>query len=308
MFSRILLSVPLLLAACGDLPRPFSGRPGRLAARLAQPPPARLAVPAPPRALLTDAAQDTFAGALADALVDREVPAVARESRPGDWQLVITAELERGQVVPTYTVRDERGRSQGSSVGVPMPAAAWAEGDPVVLKMSAIAAAPKLAELLSAIDATRKRSDPRSIYNRPAQVAVPDVTGAPGDGNQSLARQLRAQLPKFGDLVQDTPLGADFTVKGGVRTAPGAAGSTRVEIEWLISDAAGHDLGRVVQINEVPAGSLDHYWGDVALVVAQEAAGGVQEVILKQTGGRQPAKSAGAVVQPASGQSPPVQP
>jgi len=284
VIARGLLALPLLLAACGDLPRPFAGHPSPLAQRLAQPPPPRLAVPPPGNALLSDSAGDTLAGAITDALVGIEVPAVAHAARRGDWQLVVSADMVGTNVVPTYTVRDPKGAPQGSFKGVAMPGKAWADGDPLVLKLEAVASAPKIAELLTAIDATRKRSDPHSLYNRPAQVAVPDVTGAPGDGNESLALRMRAELPKLGDLVQTKPLGADFTVAGQVRTARSSNTTMRVEIQWLISDAAGHDLGRVVQINEVPAGSLDHFWGDVAMVVAQEAAGGVQDVILRQSG------------------------
>jgi hypothetical protein len=271
----------LLLAGCGALPEPFAGHPGALGARLAAPPPARLAVPPPAAALLTNAAGKRLAGAVADALVEREVPAFAQTARPGDWRLDVTAELQNNQVLPKYIIRDERGRVQGSAMGVAMPAAAWSLGDPLALKMEAAAIAPKLADLLVTIDAMRKRSDPHSIYNRPAQVAVPDVTGAPGDGNESLALAMRRQLPQLGDMVQETPAGADFVVAGQVHTAPEGA-NTRIEIQWRIIDAAGHDLGQVVQLNDVPSGSLDHYWGDVALVVAQQAAGGVQEVIDKQ--------------------------
>ena len=292
--AKLVPALPLLLAACGDLPQPFAGRPGATAARLIQPPPPRLAVPAPTHALLTESAADTLAGAVADALVDREVPAVAHEARRGDWQLAINAELRDARVVPTYTVRDERGRAQGTATGVAMPPKAWSDGDPYMLKMEAAAIAPKIADLLVGIDATRKRSDPHSLYNRPAQVAVLPVTGAPGDGNLALTRHMRAQLPKLGDIVQDAPEGADFTVAGRVRTAPGAGNATRVEIQWLISDAAGHDLGRVVQLNEVPAGSITPYWGDVAVVVVDEAAGGVQDVILRQTGRRGGAEAAPA--------------
>ncbi len=42
--------------------------------------------------------------------------------------------------------------------------------------------------------------------------------------------------------------------------------------------------GKVVQLNNIPAGSLDHYWADVAVVVATEAAGGVNDVIARQSG------------------------
>ena len=48
--------------------------------------------------------------------------------------------------------------------------------------------------------------------------------------------------------------------------------------------ANGDERGKVVQLNDIPAGSLDHYWGDVAVVVATEAAGGVNDVILRQSG------------------------
>jgi len=34
----------------------------------------------------------------------------------------------------------------------------------------------------------------------------------------------------------------------------------------------------------VPASSLNGYWGEVATAVAQEAAGGVRDVILRQSG------------------------
>ncbi len=39
-----------------------------------------------------------------------------------------------------------------------------------------------------------------------------------------------------------------------------------------------------MQLNEVPPGSLDSYWGEVAVVVATEAAGGVHEVVLQASG------------------------
>ena len=42
-------------------------------------------------------------------------------------------------------------------------------------------------------------------------------------------------------------------------------------------------MGKVVQLKEIPAGTLDHYWGDVAVVVATEASAGISDVIKLQT-------------------------
>ena len=67
---------------------------------------------------------------------------------------------------------------------------------------------------------------------------------------------------------------------------PTAGGKDRVEIQWVINDGRGREVGRVGQLNEVPHGMLDQYWGDVALVVAQEAAGGVRDVIASQRAAR----------------------
>ncbi len=276
----------LLLAGCGNLPRPFQGAPGATAMRLAQPPPARLAVPAPDNALLPDAAGRELAASVAESLQAQEVPAVAATPRAGDWRLIVTADRRMNAVVPVYTVENPKGESRGNAEGKPVPLAAWAAGEPATFRQAAVDAAPGIAALLTRIEAARQRSDPNSLLNRPAKVDVADVEGAPGDGNQQLTRQMRDKLSKLGSLVQDTPNGADFLVEGHVRMVPEGGGQQRVEIQWVLKAPNGDERGRVVQLNEVPSGSLDHYWGDVAVVVADEASGGIRDALLTQTGRR----------------------
>ncbi len=288
-FRGAALALAVVLAGCGGLPQPFSGNPGATARRLAQPPPARLAVTTPTHAMLTDIGADTIAGALADALVAKEIPAVAEAPRRGDWHVVLTADLHDGKVVPVFTVTDPAGKDQGESQGQPVDAGDWEKADPKMLRQVATDGAPGIVSLLSSIQAARLASDPNSLVNRPARVYLKAVTGAPGDGNEALARQIRLRLPQLGEVMQDTQDKADFTLEGDVATAPGAGGTTRVEIQWIVTDAAGVERGRIVQLNEVPQGTLDGLWGDVAYVVAQEAAGGVKDVILNQIGGRKPA-------------------
>jgi hypothetical protein len=137
-------------------------------------------------------------------------------------------------------------------------------------------------------------ADPNSLYNRPAKVQVADVTGAPGDGDLALTKQLKSKLAALGPMVQDSATGADFIVQGDVKMVPIPGHQERVEIQWSVKNASGDERGKVVQLNEIPAGSLDHYWADVAMVVATEAAGGVNDVILRQSGRKEgtPAQAA----------------
>jgi hypothetical protein len=277
------LLVALLLAACGDLPEPFLGNPGATARTLAQPPTPRLAVPPPAEALLPDAATQEFASALAAGLQTREVPAVADQARKNDWQLVTSAEQRGATVVPVYGVKNPKGEEKGKAEGNPVPTEAWAAASPAVLQQAAIDAAPKIANLLSGIQAAAQRGDPNSLYNRIANVQIVPVTGAPGDGNVSLTKQMKAHLAALGPVVQDAADGADFIVQGNVRMVP-IGGQQRVEIQWAVKAANGDERGKVVQLNDIPAGSLNRYWADVAVIVASEASGGVNDVIIRQSG------------------------
>ena len=313
MLLRLCLLLPLLLAACGDLPEPFLGNPGATGRVLAQPPTPRLAVLPPHDALLADAPSRDFAAALATSLQTQEVPAFADRVQPNDWSLRTRAEQHGGAVVPTYTVLTPKGDEKGTTEGPPVPTAAWAEATPATLQQAAKDAAPKIASLLTGINTSIQHADPNSLYNRVAKVQVPPVSGAPGDGNIALTREMKSHLSKLGLVVQDSASGADFIVRGEVRMVPIPGGQQRVEIQWAVAAPNGDERGRVIQLNNIPAGSLDHYWADVAVVVATEASGGVNDVILRQSGkepGAQPVhgQAQGALVegaQPGTGRPAP---
>jgi hypothetical protein len=279
----VLLAFLLPLAGCGDLPEPFLGNPGPTALKLRQPPEPRLAVPPPGMALLPDDAARSFAVALARSLRAREVPAYALAPAPTDWRLAVTAQTRGAVVVPRYTVLNPEGQSQGTVTGAPVPAAAWAAGQPATLDAVAGQAAPQLAQLLTGVEVALMRADPNSLYNRPARVVIGPVRGAPGNGDAALARAMRAALTAAGEQVQPKPAGADFVVRCEVRLTPAPGDKQRVEIRWIVDTAAGAEGGRVFQLNLVPAGSLDHDWTPVAPTIAQQAAEGVKEVILRQS-------------------------
>ena len=281
------LALLLGLSACGDLPQPFAGNPGADALRLAAPPPARLDIPAPTAALLPTAQAAAWSRALADSLLAKEVPAVAQPSRPGDWHLGVTAVRQGDRIVPTYRVVGPSGRTVEQEQGPAVPAQAWSAADPALLAANAALAATQVDAMLTRIQAAQAQADPNSLLNRPTSIYFAGVTGAPGDGDDELGRDLAARLPDEHDRLQPAAAGADYVVDGTVAVSkPDRAndGVQHVEIVWTVHNAKGHEAGRATQLHDVPAHSLDGYWGDVAAAAADEAAGGIHEVIANNEG------------------------
>ena len=278
------LTALLALASCGDLPMPFKDRPGDTALRLAAPPPARLAVPSPSKALLANDGAILWARDMATALDDQEVPAEAIVPTKGDWRLILTAAVNGDTVIPSYTVLTPRGAIKGQTAGKPVPAAAWANADPATLKQVADAAAPDIAAMLTGIQAAIRQADPNSLMHRPARIWFTGVTGAPGDGDRTLATAVRTQLKALGDILVGSANGADFTLTGTVGVASPKDGHQVVELDWHVLDAAGHEAGKVSQLNAVPAHLLDGGWGDNAQAAGVEAATGVHQVIVNNSG------------------------
>ncbi len=274
----------LALSACGDLPEPFLGNPGANARRLAQPLSPLLAVPPGSDTLLPDAANQELAKQIALALQATEVPAMVRTPADTDWRLVTRVEHDGAFVTPMFSIQNPEGKEEGVAQGEQVPLSAWAHADQALLTQVAAEAGPRIGAVLTSIRVSHDKADPGSLYNRAAKVDVADVTGAPGDGNVALTQQLRARLAVLGPVVLTTPSGADFIVQGEVKVVPIPKHQERVEIQWIVKTPSGDERGRVVQLNEIPAGTLSRYWGDVAVVVATEASNGVNDVILRQAG------------------------
>jgi hypothetical protein len=283
-FGRLALLLCLTLCACGDLPEPFIGNPGATARRLAQPLTPLLAVPPGSDTLLIDSASQQLAKQLAMALQATDVPAMVRTPGKYDWRLITRAEHDGNSVRPVFSVQNPQGKEEGTVEGEAVPVQAWASADPALLHQVAAEAAPRIGAVLTSIRVAHDKADPGSLYNRPAKVLVTDVTGAPGDGDQSLTQQMRARLAVLGPVVLTTAPGADFIVQGQVKMVPIPNHQERVEVQWIVKTGSGDERGRVVQLNEIPAGTLDHYWGDVAVVVATEASRGINDVIRRQSG------------------------
>ncbi len=293
------------LAACGDLPQPFRGQPGLVASRLARPPAYRLAVTVPAGTLPTAAQADALSRVLVEALTAQEVPAVAGDPWPLDWVVEVAAARQPSGVAPRYVLRDADGASLGEAMGSAVPLRDWQIADEEVLRRAATEVAPRLATLVARADALRRTGDERAAGAAPPVVRLLPVRGAPGDGNRSLTARMGERLATLGFQVQDQAEAAEYAVQGVVEMGPAARGQQRIEVVWTVSRRDGYDLGRVVQLNEIPAGSLNGLWGDVAFVVADEAAGGVRDVITNAGGQAVPGQgTSGGAAAPAAPPAP----
>jgi len=281
MAFPLALPLALLVAGCGDLPQPFRGRPGAEAQRLAVPLALRLAVPPPTEAMLTDDAARLLSEKIAAALQAQDIPAVALATPlPLDWRVEVVAEREGQAVRPRLRLLDADGRLQAAADAQPIALRAWAEAAPATLDALAAETVPRLSTLLLQVEAVRKSSDPASIAAGPPRFRLAGVRGAPGDGNTMLAARMKEFLAGQGFLVQDSADGAGYALQAEVVVVDTARNLQRVEIQWIVSRRDGEELGRVVQMNEIPAGRLNRLWGDVAYVVAEEAAAGVKTVVV----------------------------
>jgi hypothetical protein len=278
--KNLILGLPLALAACGTLPEPFYGDPGREGAILSIPPAPVLMVPAPTGALLGNDAAKLYAKDLAAQLANMEVPSIFGPAAKGDWQLVTTAKLDGNNVIPAYAVIGPNGKIYGRLQGAPVSAAAWADGAATALQSGAVADAKPLSKLLGNINAQVQQSNPLSLENRPPRVFIGSVTGAPGDGDTALPLDLSRDLPSPNLELVTTAKQADFSVTGMVRATPSSPGHVTVELDWTVLDANHRKIGQVTQLHVLALSDISPYWGDVAAAAASEAANGIQDVVL----------------------------
>ncbi len=126
----------------------------------------------------------------------------------------------------------------------------------------------------------------------PMLAVVPLVSGAPGDGRTTLAEAMRHALTKEGVKVVSSSSGA-YKIQGQVEMTPSNNGEQSITIRWMVSDPAGRQLERtVVQKNNIPAGSLDKSWGEVADQAAAAAASEIMKLVNKPSGQAQASANA----------------
>ncbi len=126
---------------------------------------------------------------------------------------------------------------------------------------------------------------------RPAPASAPSssevmalvaaVSGAPGDGERSLATALKKRLTAGGVRLASAASRNVYTVKGRVSLTEAASGRQNVRIDWSVEGPGGTKLGTVSQQNTIPKGSLNGPWGAIADAAAGAAAAKIIKLLPK---------------------------
>lgn len=269
----------LATAGCGQLPRPFqpSAKDVDLQALLAR----KTLYVVPP----ADFAEgEEFAVALAAALEAHGLAATAAgtpANRIVRLEVAVAPSGDRERVAMTASVLEPDGEPVVSVARAdPAPAGDVGDGDPFVLAALADALAADLAASLAPAPIEQV-----ALPGFPgARLVVLPISGAPGDGADSLPAALRAELERRDLPLARDPGPEDLLIAGRVEVVPDGPGAERATISWRLlrtapDGAPGEEIGRIAQANRIPEGSLDGRWGQVARLVADYAADGLEDLL-----------------------------
>ena len=251
----------------------------------------------PPVAGLPEAAGNSgteLAAAVAEAMRKAEIIAVEAAPAAGRYALVGAFEpgaASPGRIAIAWRLIDDEGREARRFVteGAPDPAGRW---------MAAMAD-----EAVSMVNRHIVESEglPPAPSEMPTLTIV-GVEGAPGAGGRALTSALEYHLKQAGLTLSDTPTADGLRVSGKVSVipskVPGAADLLdNLTVAWTVRRADGGELGQIEQANDVPKGLLNGPWGDLAFVIAEGAAEGISDLLLR-TAGRKQGGAASATIQP----------
>jgi hypothetical protein len=271
----------VLVAACQPLPHPFADdvpRRGSPILDLRD----NASVTIAPIEGVPRATAEKLGHAMASALQEHEIAASEKAASIGSYELVgriqeTPAAAGKVALVAVWALRDPSGQQLGErSERVEAAASDWQEGSDDAVGRLAAASATRLVALLQDDTPTEAEIGGRT------RLRIDAVTGAPGDGGESLPKAITEFLKKQ-DLVvvTDPEAAADLVLDANVAVTPPKSGQQHVKIVWHVRRKDGAEIGTVGQENDVPTGLLDGPWGDVAYMIAVSAQDGIMQLVAR---------------------------
>ncbi len=286
------LAVAALVAGCQPLPHPFAG----------DRPPADLltirdsaGISVAPITGHPAAVTAKLGAAVSHALLQRDIPASDRTTSLGSYLLYgrlarSLAKHGSAKLTAYWRLYSARGKTVGERTAeVEAPVEEWRAGAAKPIERLAAASAAVIAPMIEdeapAAAAQAASADKGSGRLR---IAVQPLSGAPGDGDKSLAAAVGTVLQRQDLAIVEAGQPADLTIDGKVTVAPVKSDKQHVKILWRVRRADGAEIGTVGQENDVPRGMLEGPWGDLAYSVAIAAREGLMQLVAR---GAPPPKS-----------------
>jgi hypothetical protein len=229
-----------------------------------------------------------LAGAVAQAMRNAEIAASEAPPVNGRFALLGRSEPESdaaGKIAVTWTLVDDNGEVVRHFV-------TQRQGDPDGKWIQAMAG-----EVVAAVNRYVMESEglPPPPEEMP-KLTIVAIDGAPGAGGRALASSLEYHLEQAGFTVSDKVEDHGALILGQVSLTPskvpGAATSRdTLALSWTVLRPNGSEIGTIEQANDIPKGTLDGPWGDLAYIIAQGAAEGIVDLLRKTAG--HPAAAAG---------------
>ena len=96
-----------------------------------------------------------------------------------------------------------------------------------------------------------------------------------------MRRAMEAALKKRNFRIAGTLDGAGLVIAGAMELGPENVEPRPIRITWSVLDTAGKELGKLTQQNTIPRQELKKRWKIIAVVIADNAAGGVSDLIVR---------------------------
>lgn len=287
---RWLPALMLALGACQPLPHPFAeDRPSPSLLTLRD----SAGVTIGPIGGQPESTASRLRDAVAKKLQEHDIPASASTASTTSYHLAGRIEQSpspsqgKSRVTVYWRLRDAKGKTVGERKAMfEASPADWRGGAEKPVGELAAMSAEMLAPMLS--DEPTGHPVAELAASAKVRVTIGGVEGAPGDGDKSLANAVATVLRQQDlDVITDPKSQADLRLDGQVSLSAGGSGKQHVKIVWRLRRGDGSEIGTVGQENDVPKGTLDGAWGDVAYSVAVAAQSGILELVSR--GGRAPA-------------------
>ena len=290
---RAIFALAVLLAACQPLPHPFAED---------RPPEALLKVRDVAGILVAPivgkpaATAAKLAPAVAKALRKRDIPASDSTANLDSYHLYgRIAETRPDETGATLTalwrLYDAKGRTIGErKVELRAASQDWDFANPAPIEQLAQLAADGIGPLIE--DKAPAAASAGAKENGDVRIALGKFGGAPGDGDEALANAVAAVLKQHALAIAAKGDKADLSVNAEISVTSAGADKQHVKIVWRVRRADGSEIGNVAQENDVPRGTLDGAWGDLAYNIAIAACDGLMQLVDRGLPAAKPAPTA----------------